>query len=195
MRHEPFQNAPVAENTSVKIRPAELRDLPALLAIYNHAVAHLTALWTDRLEDLDGRRSWLLARRNAGFPVLVAVDGEDQVLGYGSYGWFRPADGYRKTVEHSVYVNPGLQGGGIGTALLKALIDHAKSAGMHVMIAAIDGENGGSIRFHEQHGFAESGRLPQAGTKFGRWLDLVLMTRVLDVGDTPASSMSAKLDA
>ncbi|MGB1026747.1 MAG: GNAT family N-acetyltransferase, partial [Rhodospirillaceae bacterium] len=79
------------------------------------------------------------------------------------------------TVEHSVYVRPDLRGGGVGTALLQSVIDHARSAGHHVMVAAISADNGGSIRLHARLGFVETGRMPEVGTKFGRWLDLVLM--------------------
>ncbi|GAA0779921.1 N-acetyltransferase family protein [Roseibium denhamense] len=168
----------------MEIRDAAAQDLQALLDLKNHAVRHLDATWTTVLETLESTQRWLEAQRQAELPVLVACDSQGGVIGYGSYGPYRPKSGYRFTISHSVYVRPGCQGGGAGSALLQALITRAERGGYHVMVAGVDGGNDGSIAFHQKHGFEISGRLPQAGTKFGRWLDLVLMTRVLN-GDPP----------
>jgi len=170
---------------SVEIRDANSQDLEALLELKNHAVRHLEATWTTELESLDGTKRWLEAQQAAGLPVLVACDPRNEVLGYASYGPYRPKNGYRYTISHSAYVRPGHHGGGIGSALLRELIVRAKTSGYHVMVAGIDGGNEASIAFHERHGFQVSGRLPQAGTKFGRWLDLVLMTLVLNQDPPP----------
>ena len=88
--------------------------------------------------------------------------------------------GYRHTVEHSIHVRQDCWGRGIGRALVDALVERARAQGKHVMIAGIDAENVGSIRFHERLGFFEVARLPEIGEKFGRRLDLVLMQRMLD---------------
>ncbi|MTI42486.1 N-acetyltransferase family protein [Roseibium hamelinense] len=169
----------------MRIRSAEDRDVPALLELHNHAVSHTTAAWTDQLATLETRHAWFLARRAEGFPILVAVDASDAVLGYGSYSWFRGRDGYRKTVEHSVYVDAAHKRAGIGRALLEELVTQAERDGFHAMVAVIDGENLASIRLHEKTGFVQTGRLPEVGTKFGRWLDLVLMTRLIDTAPPP----------
>ncbi len=107
------------------------------------------------------------------------------VLGYAAYGDWRAFDGYRLSVEHSVYVHAKARGHGVGTALLRALIERARVAGMHVMVAAISGDNAVSIRLHERHGFARVGRMPQVGMKFGRWLDLEIMQLTLDARERP----------
>ena len=155
--------------------------LPGILAIYNHAVAHTTAIWNDALVDLENRRQWWLGRVEAGFPVLVATAPDDRVgvLGYASYGPFRAFDGYRLTVEHSVYVAEGARRRGVASALLRALEGEARRRGMHVMLGGIAAENEPSLRLHERLGFAETARLPEVGQKFGRWLDLVFMQKVL----------------
>ena len=156
------------------IRDATEADLPAIMEIYNDAVAHTTAIWNETLVDLDNRKAWFDARRERGFPVLVAVRGRD-VIGYASYGDWRAFDGYRHTVEHSVYVHKDARGAGAGKRLLQALIDRAAFNGVHVMIAGIEAENAASIRLHETLGFRVAGRFSEVGIKFGRWLDLTCM--------------------
>ncbi|WP_027897634.1 GNAT family N-acetyltransferase [Zestomonas thermotolerans] len=162
-----------------RIRTAGEADLPGILAIHNDAVVHTTAIWNETPTDLAERRAWLHERTAAGFPVLVAVDAAGAVLGYASYGPWRPHEGYRHTVEHSVYVRDGVRGRGIGKALLQALIDHARDAGLHVMVGAIESGNAASIRLHQRLGFTITGQMPQVGRKFGRWLDLTFMQLIL----------------
>lgn len=98
------------------------------------------------------------------------------MLGFASYGDFRPFAGFAATVEHSVYVDPAAQGQGLGRALLAALIDRARAAGLHVMVAGIEAGNTASIALHAKAGFEEAGLLREVGRKFGRWLDLRFMT-------------------
>jgi L-amino acid N-acyltransferase len=159
------------------IRHATEADLPAILAIYNDAVENTTAIWNETPVDLDDRRAWLTTRTESGFPVLVAErDGE--TIGYASYGPFRAFEGFRHTAELSVYVNKAAHGGGIGRLLLTGLIEEARQRGVHVLIAGIEAGNTPSIRLHASLGFTETGRLPEVGRKFGRWLDLVFMQRI-----------------
>lgn len=159
---------------AVVIRDATEADLPAIRDIYNHAVEHTTAIWNEVLIDLDNRRAWLELRRAKGFPVLVAeMDGK--VAGYASYGDWRAFDGYRHTVEHSVYVDKDCRGAGIGKRLMLALLERARAGKVHVMIAAIEAENRASIALHESLGFRLVGIHREVGTKFGRWLDLAAM--------------------
>jgi phosphinothricin acetyltransferase len=111
--------------------------------------------------------------------VLVAVDGDGDVIGFGSFGDFRAWPGYRTTVEHSVHVRADRRGRGTGTALLAALIERAAALGKHAMIAGVDADNAASLRLHERLGFTVVGRLPEVARKFDRWLDLVLLERRL----------------
>ncbi|SOB94934.1 GNAT family N-acetyltransferase [Rhodobacter maris] len=161
------------------IRHATPLDAAAIAAIYNAAVRETTAIWNEVEVDAENRVAWMNARAAEGFPVLV-VEEEGSICGYASYGPFRAFDGYRATVEHSVYVRADKRGGGRGRALLTAVIDHARTAGRHVMVAAIEAGNAPSIALHEKLGFARVGVMAQVGQKFGRWLDLALLQLVLD---------------
>jgi phosphinothricin acetyltransferase len=158
----------------ITIRDATEGDLPGIMDIYNDAVVNTTAIWNEAVVDLDNRKAWFAARRERGFPVLVALRGK-QVIGYASYGDWRAFDGYRHTVEHSVYVRSDTRGTGTGGKLMKALIDRASFNGVHVMIAGIEAENTASIKLHEKFGFRTVGRFSEVGIKFGRWLDLTCM--------------------
>ncbi|GAA4403490.1 GNAT family N-acetyltransferase [Tsukamurella soli] len=162
----------------MEIRDATADDLPAILAIYNDAVANSTAVWTEVLSDLDGRRRWFEERIGAGFPVLVAiVDGA--VAGYATFGPYRALPGYRHTVENSVYVSESFYRRGIAEALMRELVVRAQGADVHVIVAAIEAGNLASVALHRKLGFGVVGQMPEVGTKFGRWLDLVYMQRIL----------------
>ncbi|CAM5775169.1 L-methionine sulfoximine/L-methionine sulfone acetyltransferase [Labrys miyagiensis] len=158
----------------MNIRPAVAADLPAILAIYNDAVLNTTAIWNWDTVDLANRRAWFDARASQGYPILVA-GGPGEVLGYASYGDWRPFDGYRYTVEHSIYVAAAARGRGIGASLLDALIGEARKGGKHVMLGGIEAGNTASLALHRRFGFVETGRMPEVGQKFGKWLDLVFM--------------------
>lgn len=162
------------------IRDAVTGDLAAIMAIYNDAVRNTTAIWNDKVVDMPNRLAWFRDRQAAGYPVIVAEGADGSVLGYASFGDWRAFDGFRHTVEHSVYIRDDARGGGIGQALMAALIDRAGQLGKHVMVAAVEAGNKGSIRLHEKLGFRQVGTMPEVGTKFGRWLDLVFLQLTLD---------------
>lgn len=169
---------------SYSILDADEANLPGILAIYNDAVQNTTAIWNETLVDLANRRAWLLERQAQGFPVLVALDA-GEVLGYASYGTWRSFEGFRHTVEHSVYVRRDQRGQGLGLRLMQALIERARAADLHVMIAAIEAENASSIRLHQRLGFVVTGQMPQVGRKFERWLDLTFMQLILPEQRSP----------
>jgi phosphinothricin acetyltransferase len=163
---------------SPSIRDATEADLPRILEIFNRAIVHTTAVWSLTPVTLDNRRTWLRERTANGFPVLVAGD-EGDAAGFASYGVFRAYEGFKYTVEHSVYVHEGARGRGIGRALLTALIGHAEARGIHVMVGVIDAENAASIALHKSAGFVEAGVLRASGRKFDRWLDMLSMQKIL----------------
>jgi L-amino acid N-acyltransferase len=160
------------------IREASETDAPGILRIYNDAVLHTTAIWNGQPSSLEARLAWLGERRQSGFPVLVAADAAG-VLGYASFGAFRPWDGYRHTVEHSVYVDRAARRGGVGRGLVEALIERARAMDKHVMVAGIEATNEPSLKLHAGLGFVEVGHLKSVGRKFDRWLDLVFMQLML----------------
>ena len=163
---------------SVTIRDAAVEDLPGILAIYNDVIATSTAVYREDPATLEDRRQWFTARREQSYPILVASDGS-ALLGFASYGDFRSWPGYRFSVEHSVHVRADQRGRGVGTLLMEALIQRAVDQGKHVMVGGVDADNEPSLRFHERLGFVRAARLREVGFKFGRWLDLVFVQRVL----------------
>ena len=164
--------------TAPLVRPAQLPDLGAILAITNDAIRNGTALWTITPATFEARRDWMADRVAHGFPVLVA-EREGNVLGFGSYGAFRPHEGYAWTVEHSLYVRTEARGSGVGRSLLAAVIEHARGAGTHVMVGGIEAQHAASLALHERAGFSAAALLPQVGRKFDRWLDLLFMYKLL----------------
>jgi L-amino acid N-acyltransferase len=164
------------------VRDAVRDDMERVCDIYNALVPTTTVAWTEQLQSSAERAQWFEEQRAVGLPVLVA-EHDGSVVGFASYGSFRGAGrwpGYRFTVEHTIHVAEAWWGAGVGRRLLGALLDRARTAGMHVMVGAIDADNDASLRFHERLGFVEVGRMPEVGTKFGRWLELVLVQRMVD---------------
>lgn len=160
--------------------------IDALTAIYGHHVLHGTSSWEltpPDAADMAGRAKALLT---GGYPYLLAlIDG--RVAGYAYAGAYRPRPAYRYTVEHSIYVNEAERRGGVGHALMLALIETCTARGFRQMIAVVgDSQNQQSIRFHEKMGFRHAGLVENIGFKFDRWMDQVLMQRALgDGAETP----------
>ncbi|TWV55829.1 N-acetyltransferase [Streptomyces misionensis] len=165
-------------NRAVTVRRAHAGDAEAVRAIRNHAIEHSTALWTETPQSAAEGAAWLAAHLERGSAFVAETDGE--VAGFAVFAPWRALDGYRHTVEDSVYVRAGRHGLGIGSALLAALIAAAREAGHHLVIAGIEAGNGASIRLHERFGFEHAGTVREAGIKFGRRLDLTLMRLPLD---------------
>ncbi len=160
------------------LRNAEPADLETMRSIYNLAVLNTTASYDYEPRTEQAQIDWLAAKHAAGFPVLVAEQA-GRVIGYASYGSFRAWAGYRFTAEHSVYVDESCRRQGIASALLMRLLELAKAQDLHLLVAAIDASNTGSIELHLRLGFENAGVLREAGYKFGRWLDVAFMTRRL----------------
>ena len=142
------------------LRDALAEDLPGILDIYNDAVRNTTAIWNETPVDLANRQAWFEARAQQGYPILVAVD-ETGVLGYASFGDWRPFEGFRHTVEHSVYIRGDQRGKGLGPILMTALIERARTCDKHVMVAAIESGNAASIRLHQRLASPSPGRWPR----------------------------------
>jgi len=155
----------------------------AVTAIYAHHVRHGSGSFEiepPSLQDMLARRAEVLGR---GLPWLVLED-SGKVIGYAYCNWFRPRPAYRFAAENSIYLADGVQGLGLGRALLSELLARAEQAGMRKMIAVIgDTANSSSIGLHLSLGFSHVGTLVATGWKFGRWLDTVLMEKKLGWGD------------
>lgn len=162
-----------------EIRDAAPEDAPAIGAILNRAIADTTASWTLSPKTDAEIADWLAARREAGWPVLVAAEPGGAALAYAALGPFRKGEGYAPVAEASVYVAEARRGAGVGRALMAELAGRAARSGRSALVAAIGADNAASLAFFARLGFREVGRLPGIGRKFGRALDLVLMQRDL----------------
>ncbi|MCA6217716.1 N-acetyltransferase [Ideonella sp. B7] len=173
--------------TAIELRPCVAAEhAPAILAIFNDAIAHSTALYEYQPRTLETMANWFATKQAGGYPVIGAFDAAGQLLGFASWGPFRAYPAFKYTVEHSVYVHQDHRGRGIGRQLLTELLRQAEARDeVHALIAAIDMQNPGSIALHESLGFQHAGTLPQVGFKFGRWLDLGFWQRTLPTPHQP----------
>ncbi|SIS78989.1 phosphinothricin acetyltransferase [Roseivivax lentus] len=162
----------------VTLRPARGGDAPAIAAIWAHWAATSTATFTT---DPPGVRAvaTLIAERPVFLVAEAGAEGADGICGYATYAPFRAGPGYARTMEHSIHLAPERRGQGIGAALLTGIEDHAIRAGQRSLIGGLSAENAAAHAFHLRHGFLEAGRLRDAGHKFDRWIDLILMQKML----------------
>lgn len=160
------------------IRPAAPRDIPAIMDFWNPMIRDSIITFSSQEKTAEGLAQMMADRRRAGREFLVAETG-GAVVGLASYDQFRAGNGYAHTMEHTIILSPTAQGRGLGRALMVAIEDHARDAGAHGMIAGVSGENAAGLGFHRALGYRQVGLVPQAGRKFGRWLDLVLLHKLL----------------
>lgn len=156
------------------LRRAVVADAEAITEIVNGVVRDTAVTFTAIPKDV----AQFVTKIAEGQPFWVADEG-GTILGYASYAQFRGGDGYVHTMEHSVALAPEAQGQGLGRHLMHALEAHARASGVHVLVAGISAENPGSVTFHQKLGFEVVGHMPQVGRKFGRWMDMILMQKML----------------
>jgi L-amino acid N-acyltransferase len=159
------------------IRVAKPSDVCAINEIYNHYVLNSTCTYQEEPSSEAERQQWLAAH-GPMHPATVAEE-DGRVVGWASLSAFRARVAYRWTMENAVYVHHDLQRRGIGSALLADLIERGKAMGHHSIIAVIDKEQEGSARLHRRFGFEEVAHLREVGFKFGRWLDVIYLQRML----------------
>ncbi len=160
------------------VRLARHADAEPIRVIYNAEVVGSTATFDLRPRTPAEQSAWMAGHRGT-YPVTVAVDDEDRVLGFGSLSAYRDRPAYATTVEDSVYVDGAHRGGGVGRALLEELVRLATSHGFHTMIARIGGDNAASTALHRSCGFELVGVERAVGRKFNRWLDVSVLQIML----------------
>ena len=160
------------------LREATEADLGAILDVYNDAVLHSTATFDLEPRTWAEQQRWFQEHRPP-YAIFMAAAG-DTIFGWGSLSRFRPRPGYRFTAEDSIYVRQDFRGRGIGASLLELLIEAASRGRFHSVMALIDGDNAVSVRLHERLGFRHVGTFREVGFKFGRWLDVVHMQRMVE---------------
>ncbi len=166
------------EQPIVKILPACADDVEAIVAIWNPVIRDTTVTFNSVEKSPADVIAMIDARHAAGQAFLVARQG-DHLLGFASYGSFRSGVGYAHTAEHTVILADHARNNGVGRALMAALESHARAGGIHSMIASVSEENAAAIAFHKALGFTQVAHIPEAGRKFGRWLDVVFLQKIL----------------
>lgn len=168
--HQPDAGDPI-------IRPAVLSDAEAIVEIYNHEVATSTAVFDLELRTVEQQRTWLTDRSGAHAVIVAERGGE--LAGFASLSSYRPRPAYNTTVENSIYVHQHHRGRGVGLALLNELSEVAIRHGFHTMIGWVATDNSASVALHERAGFHLVGVQQQVGRKFGRWVDIAIMQKLL----------------
>lgn len=158
------------------IRRATPDDASGIVAVYNPYVTGCTCVWQTEPDTESSRRAWLSGRRER-HPVYVATDDTGRILGFAALSEYSPRGGFAELAEISIYLAAETHGHGLGSRLIGLLLDSAKTSGLHGLVARISGDQPASLALHRKAGFAEVGRVPEAGYKFGKRLDLVYMHR------------------
>jgi L-amino acid N-acyltransferase YncA len=165
--------------------PCTAAHLTAIREILNEAITTTTAIYEYAPRSEASMRDWLALRERDGIPV-IGIEWEPGVLaGFATWGTFRPRAAYKYSAEHSVYVAERFRGEGVGRQLMQAIIDEARRADLHMLIAGIDAANVASIALHSSLGFRCCGTVREAGFKFGRWLDLEFWQLLLPTPEHP----------
>ncbi len=160
------------------IRPAQTTDIAALLAIWNPIIRD-TAVTFNSVEKTAADLQQMIADKAAAGHGFLVAEHAGALAGFASYGQFRGGIGYAHTMEHTIVLGPNARGLGLGRALMLAIENHARSAGAHSIFAGVSAENPEGRAFHAAMGYAEVATLRQVGYKFGRWMDLHLMQKLL----------------
>lgn len=157
------------------IRTAQTKDAPAIAEIWNAIIRDTTVTFTTELKTIDALEVDIQHRK----PAFLVAEKDGQVIGFSTYFPFRGGPGYALTKEHSIMLAPEARGLGAGRALMNQLEAIARDEGVHSLWAGVSGENPAGVKFHDKLGYQSIARLPQVGRKFDRWIDLVLMQKIL----------------
>lgn len=160
------------------IREARTGDAGAIAAVLNPVIRETAVTFTTAEKTPETLAQEIAARQTEGKAYLVAEqDGE--ILGFATYFQFRGGPGYVRTMEHTIVLDPAAQGRGVGRALMAGLEEHARAAGVHSLWAGVSAENPAGLQFHLKVGFTRIARLPEVGHKSGRYMDLILLQKIL----------------
>ena len=164
--------------TEIQIRPAILSDVPAITEIYNEAVLNGVATFDTEIKSLEDRSKWFQLRAENN-PIIVAIVSDD-VVGWASLNAWSERAAYDKTAEVSIYVHKDFRAKGIGRVLFKTLLNKAEEVDLHYLLARITEGNQISIDLHLKNGFTIIGVMHQVGYKFGKFLDVTLMEKLIN---------------
>ena len=159
----------------MNVRLASAADAAAVADILNHYIRNTTVSFKPHVYGVSD-----VERLIADAPALFVAEADGRIIGYATYNQFRNGPGYARTMEHSILLAPDASGLGAGRALMAAVEEHARRAGVGSLWAGVSGENPEGVAFHKAIGFEEVAVLPKVGYKFGRWIDLTLLRKWLD---------------
>lgn len=163
---------------AVTLRAAVPEDAAEIAALWNPFIRDTAVTFNSVEKTPEGLAADISAKAANGQAFILAeLDGA--LAGFATYGQFRGGVGYAHTMEHTVILHQRAHGQGVGRALMAAIEDHARQAGVHSMFAGVSAENPAGVAFHKAVGYVEMARLLQVGRKFGRWMDLVLLQKML----------------
>lgn len=161
------------------IRRATREDIPAILEIYNDAVLNTTASADYEPRSLESRYKWFDEHTRGGYAIFVATNDTNEIVGWSSLSRFKERIGYQFSTESSIYIHPQWRGQGIGKLLMPPIIEQAREKGLHAILAGISADNAASLKLHAQFGFEKVAHFKETIYKFGRWLDVVYMEKLL----------------
>jgi len=176
----PLGNSPPSSGSPqefLRIREATVEDAAAIAAIYNQGIADRVATLETEERSPEERRRWLSARKER-HPVLVA-EADGAVVGWGSLNPFNPREVYRHVADFSLYVERSWRGRGVGGALIRALVDRAVRLGYHKLVLSAFPWNAAGVGLYAKHGFRTVGTYTEQGLLDGKWVDTVIMERLL----------------
>lgn len=162
----------------MKVRPATSADCTAIATIWAPVIRDSAITFSSAEQTEQDIADILQAKAAGGYPFLVA-ESDGTVCGFATYTQFRNGNGYARAMEHTIILAPEARGRGAGRALMAAIEDHARAAGIHSLWAGVSAANPDGVAFHTALGFRTVATLPEVGWKFGKWYDLVLMGKYL----------------
>jgi phosphinothricin acetyltransferase len=161
------------------VRRATREDVPSILEIYNDAVLHTTATADYEPRSLESRYEWFDEHEREGYAIFVATNAGGEVVGWSSLSPYKARFGYRFSTENSIYIHPDWRGRGVGKLLMPPLIEAARALGLHTILAGISADNEASLKLHAKFGFEKVAHFRETVYKFGQWIDVVYMEKLL----------------
>lgn len=147
--------------------------------IHNHYIQQSTASFDLLCHTVADKSAWLQKHFDSDLPVLILQASDGLVLGYAALSFFQGGCSFRQTVEPTIYLREGYSGRGLGKQLMKSLMTAAQERGYHAIVALVCSENDASIALAKSCGFNQCGLLKELAFKFDRWLDLIILQKVL----------------
>ena len=160
------------------VRYANTGDAEAIAVIWNPQIRETPFTFDHDVYSV-AEIAAMIAQRQDAAQAWFVVEEDGRISGFASFAPFRKGEGYGRTMEHTIFLDPEAGGDGLGELLMQAIEHEARARGVHSLIACVTGENSVALKFHRNLGFATVGMIPQAGWKFGRWIDLVILQKML----------------